>query len=150
MALYEFDDRSVTGHADIDHMHAEIATLSRRLAERVEKQADFSEVCDIFLQLQAALLEHFELEERYILTLPQNDDVRAHLRKHTENHNQFRDLLTYGGQQFELKSAAGEVPNVTSLIPQEYFEELKNIDREMRLLFAKYVPEKRAPHEPAQ
>jgi hypothetical protein len=49
-------------------------------------------------------------------------------------------LLTYGGQQFELKSATGEVPNVAGLVPQEYFEELKNIDREMRLLFAKYAP----------
>lgn len=146
MALYELDERSVTGHGDIDAMHAKIAKLSRHLTDRVKEHADFGEVCDIYLQLKAALEKHFVMEEQYILALPQNDEVRAHLRKHMDNHSQFRDLLTYGKEQFEQKSTTGKVPNVTGLIPQEYFEELKNIDREMRLLFAKYTPSHSASH----
>ena len=138
MPLYELDDRSITGHAEIDRIHIEIAQLSQILTERIKTQSDFGKIRDVFLQLQAKLREHFDLEERHILALPQNDEVRTHLRKHVENHNQFRDLLTYGEQQFELKSATGQVPNVLGLIPKEYFEELKNIDRELGRLFAKY------------
>ena len=145
MPLYELDDRSIMGHVDIDHMHAKVATLSRHLTERIASRADFGEVCDTFLQLKAALQEHFGMEERYILGLPQNGEVRAHLRKHMENHGQFCDLLAYGEQQFEKHRDDGKVPNVASLIPQEYFEELKSIDREMRLLSAKYGFEKSKP-----
>ena len=146
MPLYELDDRSITGHADIDRMHAEIAQLSQDLAERIKNQADFAEIRRVFLQLQATLREHFDLEERHILALPQNDEVRTHLRKHVENHNQFRDLLTYGEEQFEKHCDDGKVPNVLGLIPREYFEELKNIDRELGLLFVKYDYEKSKPN----
>lgn len=136
--MYELDERSFTGCAEIDQAHVKISELSQHLAKLLENKADFDEVYAAFVQLQAVLREHFDVEERDIKRLPQNDEVCAHLLRHTENHNQFRDLLTYGEEQLEQNRTKGQVPNVAGLIPQEYFEELKDIDFEMKTLFARY------------
>lgn len=142
--LYEYDKRSVTGHSEIDRLHVEIADQSRRLAALLKQPAGFDEIYDSFMQLQDVLRVHFNVEEHDMMLLEQNDEVRDHFRRHKENHKLFRDLLTYGEEQFEKNRAMGKVPNVLGLIPQEYFEELKNIDQEMSGLFAKYDPEKSA------
>ncbi|MCR4377804.1 MAG: hypothetical protein NUV50_06895 [Rhodospirillales bacterium] len=142
--LYEYDKRSVTGHSEIDRLHVEIADQSRRLAALLKQPAGFDEIYDSFMQLQDVLRVHFNVEEHDMMLLEQNDEVRDHFRRHKENHKLFRDLLTYGEEQFEKNRAMGKVPNVLGLIPQEYFEELKNIDQEMSALFAKYDPQKSA------
>lgn len=142
--MYELDEGSFTGRAEIDEMHVRISERSQHLVQLFENKANFDEVYGAFVRLQAVLREHFDVEECDLKRLPQNDEIRAHLLKHTENHNQFRDLLTYGEEQFEQNRAKGQVPNVAGLISQEYFEELKSIDGEMKTLFAKYGPEKSA------
>lgn len=142
MMLYEYDEHSVTGHLEVDRLHVEIADRSRRLVALFEQAAGFDEIYDVFMQLQDVLRVHFNVEEHDIVLLPQNDEVCDHFRRHKDNHKLFRDLLTYGEEQFEQNRAKGQVPNVAGLIPREYFEELKNIDREMKALFAKYGPEK--------
>jgi len=142
--MYELDERSVTGRAEIDEMHVRISERSQHLVELLENKADFDEVYIAFAQLRAVLQDHFDMEERALKQLPQNDEIHAHMRRHTENHNQFCDLLAYGDEQFKQNRIKGQVPNVAGLIPQEYFEELNDIDSELRTLFAKYGPEKSA------
>lgn len=136
--MYKLDERSFTGRAEIDQMHVKIAEQSQQLVHLLENKADFDDIYAAFVQFQVVLREHFDVEERDIRLLPQNDEIRVHLNRHTENHNQFCDLLAYGEAQFEQNRAKGQVPNVVGLIPQEYFEELNEIDLEMSALLAKY------------
>jgi hemerythrin len=136
--LYELDERDVTGIHEVDGMHVEIAEQSQVLVSLIQKNAPYAEIHEAYLSLQQELFKHFEREESILAQLVENDEIHAHYRRHKDNHDRFRELLAYADKQFELGSSTGQVPNVAPLIPQEYFEELKDVDAEMSTLLAKY------------
>lgn len=138
MALYVLDDRSITGHSGIDAAHARIAELSNELAAAVGRGAGQDRVYDVFRRLRRLLLSHFELEERCLADLPDTEEVRDHVRRHKADHELFRNMFTYADDQFRAKRDTEAIPDITQMIPEKYFEELKTLDTEMAALFQSF------------
>lgn len=134
MDLYTFDDRSKMGHHGIDAVHKRIADLSTELSKLVEENAGFDRIFTAFVHLKDALVGHFYQEEQIFHALPDSPEARQHIKAHTADHMLFRDLFTYAEGQFNAQKDSGEIPNITALIPQKYFEELKNLDAELAQL----------------
>lgn len=131
MALYELDERSITGHSETNAAHRHIAELAERVVRVTREGADFATVEDAFSAFAEALISHFATEEHILDGLPKTERVREHVSRHLKDHDTFRDMLSYVADKFDEKRDTGEIPNVVNLIPQQYFEELQDLDAEM-------------------
>lgn len=137
---YQLNVSVMTGYPELDSIHQDIADLSNALKQSLEQEATFADVYAIYEKLQAALIAHFDLEEGILARMPQNTEIRAHRRRHKESHDRFRDVLIYASEQFEQARATSTIPSVAQLIPQDYFDELMDVDGEMKTLMNKYGP----------
>ncbi|MFC1672865.1 hemerythrin domain-containing protein [Pseudomonadota bacterium] len=138
MALYTLDEGSIVGEDAIDDAHRKIADLSQAIKGLVEGGGSFDEVHDNFRQLAKVMRDHFEIEETLLESLDASTEVSVHIARHKQNHKFFRETLTYAEDKFVEKAASQEIPNVVGLIPDQYIEELKDLDAKMTDLFAKY------------
>lgn len=138
MAHFTMDERCVTGHPGVDAAHGKLAELSRDLVDAVGSGASYEDVRDIFTKLHKVMVAHFELEERLMDRLPDVAEVRDHRARHKADHDLFRDTFTYADDKFAANEASREAPNIVDMIPEKYFEELKDLDAEMAVLLKRY------------
>ena len=137
-ALYTLDDRSVTGFDRIDSQHIRIAAVCRDL-DAALAAADFDTAYRIFLDLFDTLLDHFETEEEVIARYARNPEVQKHLYRHRANHQIVREHLSEARRAFlDAARTTRRIPDLVSLAPRAYFDQMKDVDAEMTALLARY------------
>lgn len=132
MTLYTWTDADLLDVAEIDIQHRELARLSEVMAEQYRTKATRQEIFPVFRQFRDVLLRHFLDEEAILARLPPSPDLRLHVTAHKQNHQRFRDMMEYATGKFEEEPERPDPPAVVPLIPEKYFHELKDMDKDMK------------------